>query len=128
MHSHQALLRLAFAFAFSLGLCSSLTLPAERGGNALFDYIIVGGGNAGLTLASRLSENSTVRVTVIEAGTFYERVTGNESIIPGNGGLYEGKAANIMNPLVEWGFITTPQAVRLASSYLMLERCPLLGW
>ncbi|KAL4765822.1 GMC family oxidoreductase [Aspergillus foveolatus] len=99
MHSHQTLLRLAIAFAFSLG-----------GGNALFDYIIVGGGNAGLTLASRLSENSTVRVAVIEAGTFYERVTGNESIIPGNGGLYEGKAASITNPLVEWGFMTTPQA------------------
>ncbi|KAL4820400.1 putative choline dehydrogenase [Aspergillus spinulosporus] len=82
----------------------------ERSGNTLFDYIIVGGGNAGLTLASRLSENSTVRIAVIEAGTFYERVTGNESIIPGNGGLYEGKAASITNPLVEWGFMTTPQA------------------
>lgn len=126
MHSHQMLLRLAIAFAFSLGSCSPLTSPLERGVNALFDYIIVGGGNSGLTLASRLSENSTVRVAIIEAGTFYERVTGNESIIPGNGGLYEGKAANITNPLVEWGFMTTPQTVRLVSSYLMLERC-LLG-
>ncbi|KAL3429536.1 hypothetical protein BDV09DRAFT_190033 [Aspergillus tetrazonus] len=105
------LLRLAIAFALSLGSCSPLTSPFERGVNALFDYIIVGGGNAGLTLASRLSENSTVRVAIIEAGTFYERVTGNESIIPGNGGLYEGKAANITNPLVKWGFMTTPQAL-----------------
>ncbi|KAL4752792.1 hypothetical protein BDW72DRAFT_191754 [Aspergillus terricola var. indicus] len=110
MHPHQALPRLALAFAFSLGLCSPLTSPAERGSDCHFDYIIVGGGNAGLTLASRLSESSTVRVAIIEAGTFYERVTGNESIIPGNGGLYEGKAANITNPLVEWEFMTTPQA------------------
>ncbi|KAL4735796.1 putative choline dehydrogenase [Aspergillus similis] len=110
MHPHRALSRLAFALTFSLGLCRPLTAPAQRGDNTRFDYIIVGGGNAGLTLASRLSENSTVRVAVIEAGTFYERVTGNESIIPGNGGLYEGKAANITNPLVEWGFMTTPQA------------------
>jgi hypothetical protein len=107
------LLRLTIAFALSLGSCSSLTSPVERGSNALFDYIVVGGGNAGLTLASRLSENSIVRVAVIEAGTFYERVTGNESIIPGNRGLYEGKAPSITNPLVEWGFMITPQAVRL---------------
>ncbi|KAL4997978.1 putative choline dehydrogenase [Aspergillus recurvatus] len=108
MHPHQALPRLAFAF--SIWICGALTAPAQRDSNNLFDYVIVGGGNAGLTLASRLSETSTIRVAVIEAGTFYERATGNESTIPGNGGLYEGKAANITNPLVEWGFVTTPQA------------------
>ncbi|KAL4911113.1 hypothetical protein BDW74DRAFT_172564 [Aspergillus multicolor] len=88
----------------------TLSAPALRESNNVFDYIIVGGGNAGLTIASRLSENSTIRVAVIEAGTFYEQATGNESVIPGNGGLYEGKAPNITNPAVEWGFLTTPQA------------------
>lgn len=33
-----------------------------------FDYIIVGGGTAGLVLAARLTENSNTTVCVLEAG------------------------------------------------------------
>ncbi|KAJ7443727.1 alcohol oxidase [Mycena latifolia] len=35
-----------------------------------FDFVIVGGGTAGLTVASRLAENPNVRVGVIEAGMY----------------------------------------------------------
>jgi choline dehydrogenase-like flavoprotein len=33
-----------------------------------FDYVIIGGGTAGLVLASRLTEDSAIHVAVLEAG------------------------------------------------------------
>lgn len=34
----------------------------------VFDYVIIGGGTAGLVLAARLSENPAIQVVVLEAG------------------------------------------------------------
>ena len=48
-----------------------------------YDYVVVGGGTAGLTMARRLAANSSFTVAVIEAGGFYEFDNGNYSEIPG---------------------------------------------
>ena len=67
---------LAVRSSLGASLFESLTGLGELGthfgfpGNASFDYVIVGGGTAGLALANRLSKNSSV--AVVEAGSFYE--------------------------------------------------------
>lgn len=77
--------------------------------NATFDYVIVGGGTAGLTLAARLAKDHSV--AVIEAGSFYELGNGNLSQIPLFDAYFIGKDPKYFNPSVDWGFITTPQVV-----------------
>lgn len=89
-------------------LGSSFGVP----GNQSFDYVIIGGGTAGLTLANRLSENTAFSVAVIEAGGFYEIDNGNVSQIPLNAPIGTDKTTSNYNPLVDWGFVTTPQKVR----------------
>lgn len=89
-------------------LGSSFGVP---GNNATFEYVIVGGGTAGLTLATRLAEQQTGRVAVIEAGSFYEISSGNISQVPASDGAYTGRSEDNWQPLIDWGYVTTPQAV-----------------
>lgn len=42
------------------------TYFGTAGTNATYDYVIVGGGNAGLTIATRLAEDPSISVAVIE--------------------------------------------------------------
>lgn len=91
-------------------LGSSFGVP---GNNATFDYIVVGGGTAGLTLATRLVEQKAGSVAVIEAGGFYEISNGNISQVPAGDGTYTGRSKTDWQPLIDWGYITTPQAVSL---------------
>lgn len=46
----------------------STTDPTQLSGK-IFDFLIVGGGTAGLALAARLAEWTNITVAVIEAGT-----------------------------------------------------------
>lgn len=83
------------------------------GVNATYDYIVVGGGTAGLTIASRLAAEPSISVAVIEAGGFYEADDGNISVVPGYCAVYAGMDPTDTNPLVDWGFVTVPQAVSI---------------
>jgi choline dehydrogenase len=74
-----------------------------------FDYVIVGGGSAGLVLANRLSENADIHVAVIEAGTSSKDVAGNLTQVPGYAGALFQSAEELD---LDWGFQTTPQKVR----------------
>ncbi|KAL6883820.1 GMC oxidoreductase [Trichoderma longibrachiatum] len=67
----------------------------------VFDYIIIGGGTAGLTVANRLTEDADIQVLVIEAGQ--DRTNDPLVQIPGLVvGMY-GK------PEYDWNFSSTPQ-------------------
>ncbi|KAL1835765.1 hypothetical protein VTJ49DRAFT_6095 [Mycothermus thermophilus] len=83
-----------------------------------FDYIVVGGGTAGLVVANRLSENSNVRVLVIEAGA--DKTADPLVLTPGLvAGLY-GKDE------YDWNFISTPQP-SLNNRYINQARGKMLG-
>ncbi|KAL8799140.1 MAG: hypothetical protein Q9182_006115 [Xanthomendoza sp. 2 TL-2023] len=79
------------------------------GVNTTFDYIIVGAGTAGLTIASRLAADSSLSVAVIEAGAFYE-AEGNTSVVPGYCTAFSGTDPADTNPSIDWSFVTVPQA------------------
>lgn len=69
-----------------------------------YDYVIIGGGTAGLVLAARLSENPDISVGVIEAGK-------NKLNDP----LVDTPAAFIQmlgNPEYDWNLKTVPQVLR----------------
>lgn len=68
--------------------------------NTSFDFIIVGGGTAGLVLTARLSENESVRVGVIEVGL--------SRLEDPKVGLPTGVALMLGNTDYDWNFRTVP--------------------
>ena len=82
-------------------------------GNATFDYVVVGGGTAGLALARRLAQDANTTVAVVEAGSFYELDNGNRSTIPGYASYGSGNnpASSIINGKIDWQQYTSPQLV-----------------
>ncbi|CAN9295622.1 unnamed protein product [Alternaria alternata] len=80
---------------------------ADQGGqdqepifNEEYDFIVAGGGTAGLVLANRLTESGRFSVLVLEAGPSPEQVLSHES--PGGNQFIKGS-------VIDWGLLTTPQ-------------------
>ncbi|KAJ7036518.1 alcohol oxidase [Mycena alexandri] len=78
-----------------------MLLSANQVSGKLFDFIIVGGGTSGLTVAARLSEDSSISVLVLEAGQ--ANLNDPEILTPGGFGKRFGNAQ------YDWAFKTTPQ-------------------
>ena len=68
--------------------------------NDVFDFVVIGGGTAGLVVAARLTENPNVNVVVLEAGDSY---IGDPRI-----NLPAGWPA-LLGTEADWNFKTTPQ-------------------
>jgi choline dehydrogenase len=130
MHNPSVVIALAAAtVSASSGfdpLGNSFGVPGK---NASYDYVVVGGGTAGLTIAARLAEGSNTTVAVVEAGGFYQMDNGNgrsvyiakwwllilmlthSSVIPGLCGAQGVDAdAGKTLPQVDRNFTTTPQS------------------
>ena len=88
-----------------------------------YDYVVIGGGTAGLTVARRLAANTSITVAVIEAGDFYEFSNGNLSEIPAYATDFTGNNPTQKNPYLDWYQYTEPQPV---SQSLFQRRLSLL--
>ncbi|KAJ7302951.1 alcohol oxidase [Mycena albidolilacea] len=66
-----------------------------------FDYVVVGGGTAGLVVAARLVEDPAIRVCILEAGV--DITNELDAKVPGYG------MKNLGQPKVDWGFVGSPQ-------------------
>lgn len=100
---------------------SALTVFAITPADVLsksYDYLVVGGGLAGLTLANRLTEDSGKQVLVLEAGEGHL----NDPLVDIPGFI----GATLGNTSYDWVFTTVPQAHANNNSFVW-SRGKMLG-
>ena len=80
---------------------SNMSLSADSFCQPTYDYVIAGGGTAGLTLAARLTEDPTINVAVLEAG---QDLTDDINVQ-----CWGLTAGMLGDPTYDWIYRTTPQ-------------------
>lgn len=99
----MTLLARVVTFVVLVSFASAYLIRSDEAKNingSHFDFIVLGGGTAGLVVASRLSENPQISVAVIEAGDFEK----NNPNVTNPAGLGIAK-----NTRVDWQYYTAPQ-------------------
>nr|ALJ82901.1 choline dehydrogenase [Irpex lacteus] len=98
--------------------CATPSITPTKFADTKFDYLIVGGGTAGLVLASRLADNPLLQIGVIEAGVYHPI----EPLIdtPANVGVAAG------DPKFDWNFLSVPQT-GIAGRQMAVPRGKMLG-
>ena len=87
-------------YALSMVIASADAFLNGTVGDHTFDYVVVGGGTAGIPIGTRLAEVG-YKVAIVEAGIFYED---SEPLIS------ETPAFDFVgNALNDWGFNVVPQ-------------------
>ncbi|OBZ74349.1 Oxygen-dependent choline dehydrogenase [Grifola frondosa] len=109
--------------AASSPVCESLPIhPSDADISSFleesFDYVIIGGGTAGMALAARLAEDASLTVGVIEAGYFHK--DDPDVDVPHSYGACFG------NSSYDWNFVTVPQ-VHAAGRNISLPRGKMIG-
>lgn len=92
---------------------SSLTFDPSQHPGLLTGCQVIGGGLAGLTVATGFVENPAVSVAVSEADSFYEIDNGNLSQTSVHDTYFTAAPPSISQPLIDWGVLTVPQVVCL---------------
>jgi choline dehydrogenase-like flavoprotein len=93
-------IRLAARILFLIALLHRADAFTDLVNGSHFDYVILGGGTAGMVVAGRLSENPNITIAVIEAGKGEETNTN----VTNPAGLGLGK-----NTRIDWQYESVPQ-------------------
>jgi choline dehydrogenase-like flavoprotein len=84
-----------------------------------YDFVVVGGGTAGLVVSCRLSENPDINVLVLEAGS--DHINDPRINIPA---LWRGLLGDAE---FDWGFLSTPQVFILPTILSTIQNIQLIA-